>query len=223
MAHEAADAAARGAGTSVVLLGAAGTGKSRLLDEARARAHDSGVRVLRGRVTESAAATPFGPFAEAVAAAFRSGWPADPALLPVRGCSDGWPARTPAGGVAPSPLALAPRRCCGCCTPRRWPGACSRSSPMSIRGCRGTGAGSPPPCRRSTHSPEWVRGRPNRGRRTAVPRCAARWRRHTLAPDTPTSPRRAGGARWNPPWASRSRPAPTPTSSPRIGRCRTPA
>ncbi|MDN5933083.1 MAG: DUF2791 family P-loop domain-containing protein, partial [Pseudonocardia sp.] len=81
---DAVEAAARGAGRVVVVVGEAGSGKSRLLAQARARARDRGVRVLHGRVLEKPAGVPAGPFAEAVAGVLRAGLPADPALGPVR-------------------------------------------------------------------------------------------------------------------------------------------
>ena len=53
-------AAGRQAGEAVVIEGAAGMGKSRLLEEARARATDLGLRVLGARATELEQGFPFG-------------------------------------------------------------------------------------------------------------------------------------------------------------------
>jgi DNA-binding CsgD family transcriptional regulator len=53
-------AAGRQAGEAVVIEGAAGMGKSRLLEEARARASDLGLRVLGARATELEQGFPFG-------------------------------------------------------------------------------------------------------------------------------------------------------------------
>jgi DNA-binding CsgD family transcriptional regulator len=104
--HEVVEDAARGAGGGTVLLGDAGTGKSRLLADVHARAGKRGVRVLHGRVLEGAVASPFGPFAEAVAGALRAGWPTDPALRPVRPLLSRL-ATDHVPGPTPSPLALA--------------------------------------------------------------------------------------------------------------------
>ncbi len=68
---------------ALVLLGEAGIGKSRLLREARQRAHEQGLPLMWGRAT--AGAGPFGPVQEAVAAGFRAlDAPARRELLPVR-------------------------------------------------------------------------------------------------------------------------------------------
>ena len=53
-------AAGRRAGGALVIEGAAGMGKSRLLDVARARASDLGLRVLSARATELEQGFPFG-------------------------------------------------------------------------------------------------------------------------------------------------------------------
>ena len=52
--------AGRRAGTALVIEGAAGMGKTRLLEEARARASDLGLRVLAARATELEQGFPFG-------------------------------------------------------------------------------------------------------------------------------------------------------------------
>jgi hypothetical protein len=104
--REVVESAARGAGGGTVLLGDAGTGKSRLLAEVRARARERGVQVLHGRMLEGAVAAPFGPFAEAGAGALRSGWPKDTALRPARPLLSRL-AGDHVPGPAPSPLALA--------------------------------------------------------------------------------------------------------------------
>src|SRR3954453_9712209 len=54
------DAAEKGAGETLVIEGAAGIGKSRLLEEAHARASDLGLAVLEARATELEQAFPFG-------------------------------------------------------------------------------------------------------------------------------------------------------------------
>jgi DNA-binding CsgD family transcriptional regulator/tetratricopeptide (TPR) repeat protein len=53
-------AVGRGAGGALVIEGAAGMGKSRLLEEARAQASDLGLRVLKARATELERGFPFG-------------------------------------------------------------------------------------------------------------------------------------------------------------------
>ena len=53
-------AAGRQAGGALVIEGAAGMGKSRLLEEARERAPDHGIRVLSARATELELGFPFG-------------------------------------------------------------------------------------------------------------------------------------------------------------------
>src|SRR5438046_2857468 len=53
-------AAGQRAGTALVIEGAAGMGKSRLLEGARARASDLGYRVLAARATEFEQGLPFG-------------------------------------------------------------------------------------------------------------------------------------------------------------------
>src|SRR5688500_7974572 len=54
------DAVGQRAGGALVIEGAAGMGKSRLLQEARARASDLGLRVLHARATELERGFPFG-------------------------------------------------------------------------------------------------------------------------------------------------------------------
>ena len=56
----AVDAAGQGAGGVLVIEGSAGIGKSRLLEEARDRAADRGLRVLNARATELEQGFPFG-------------------------------------------------------------------------------------------------------------------------------------------------------------------
>ncbi|WP_133252009.1 helix-turn-helix transcriptional regulator [Actinomycetospora cinnamomea] len=90
--HETVAAAARGFGGGTVLLGEAGAGKSRLVDEARDAARARGLTVLGGRCVE-VAGVPFGPFVEAVAAAERAGAPRGAALAAARTVLD-----RPAGG-----------------------------------------------------------------------------------------------------------------------------
>ncbi|GAA1973221.1 helix-turn-helix transcriptional regulator [Kitasatospora viridis] len=73
------------AGKAVFLLGEAGIGKSRLVEECAARAGELGLPVLRGRGRPTGAGTPFRPLAEALASRLRVGGPpTDPELLPYR-------------------------------------------------------------------------------------------------------------------------------------------
>ena len=58
--HAALDAVGQRAGGALVIEGAAGIGKSRLLEEARATASDLGLRVLHARATELERGFPFG-------------------------------------------------------------------------------------------------------------------------------------------------------------------
>ena len=77
--------ARQGDGVSVLLVGEAGIGKSRLVGECALRAGGLGVPVLRGRASPSAAGTPFRPLVEALSSHFRKGGPpGDPELVPYR-------------------------------------------------------------------------------------------------------------------------------------------
>jgi len=67
------DAAARGAGATILLTGEAGVGKSRLVRELRKRCVDRGGVSLVGRAVDTATPTPFRPLSEALMAAHRSG------------------------------------------------------------------------------------------------------------------------------------------------------
>ena len=86
--REALRAAGRGAGGALIIEGAAGIGKSRLLEEVRASAPDSGIAVLNARATELEQGFPFGvirqlferPLLEADAAA-RDRWLSGAAAL----------------------------------------------------------------------------------------------------------------------------------------------
>jgi len=75
--------AAGGRGGVLGLLGEAGTGKSRLVREARAEAHARGLLVLTGRAVARATPTPLRPLAEAVQSGFRDAEPpGEPSLAP---------------------------------------------------------------------------------------------------------------------------------------------
>ncbi|QMU78063.1 AAA family ATPase [Streptacidiphilus sp. PB12-B1b] len=63
------------AGRALFLLGEAGIGKSRLVDECTAQAAALGLPVLRGRGRPTGAGTPFRPLTEALASRFRVGGP----------------------------------------------------------------------------------------------------------------------------------------------------
>ncbi len=67
------DAAGQGRGGAVFLTGDAGVGKSRLVREATAIAHERGFFVLTGRGTESSVPVPFRPVSEALMGAARAG------------------------------------------------------------------------------------------------------------------------------------------------------
>jgi len=72
-----ADAAARGAGSTILLTGEAGVGKSRLLREVRRWCAEQNRVVLVGRAVDTTSPVPFRPIAEALLAAYRM----DPAGL----------------------------------------------------------------------------------------------------------------------------------------------
>lgn len=67
MLAAALDAARAGRGELVFVVGEAGIGKSRLVDEARSMAADRGLRVLRGRAVPGSGAAAFRPLTEALA------------------------------------------------------------------------------------------------------------------------------------------------------------
>ncbi|WP_189925036.1 helix-turn-helix transcriptional regulator [Kitasatospora xanthocidica] len=72
-------------GRSVFLVGEAGIGKSRLVDDCAGRAVAAGLPVLRGRSSTTGADTPFRPLVEALYSCFHAGGPpGDPELLPYR-------------------------------------------------------------------------------------------------------------------------------------------
>jgi DNA-binding CsgD family transcriptional regulator/tetratricopeptide (TPR) repeat protein len=78
-------AARSGQGRSVVVLGEAGIGKSRLAREAEALAAQNGLRVLWGRAVEARTPVAYRPLAEALCAGVRSfGLPDTPELHPFR-------------------------------------------------------------------------------------------------------------------------------------------
>lgn len=78
--------AAGGTGSTVVLTGEPGVGKTRLLREVRSWSEQRGVAVLLGRAVDTATAAPFRPLAEAVMGAYRRGVAVtDPELVPFRG------------------------------------------------------------------------------------------------------------------------------------------
>ena len=73
------------AGHAVFLLGEAGIGKSRLVEECAGQAAGLGLPVLRGRGRPAGAGTPYRPLVEALASRFRVGGPpTDPELEPYR-------------------------------------------------------------------------------------------------------------------------------------------
>jgi DNA-binding CsgD family transcriptional regulator len=77
------EASRGGHGGTVILLGEAGVGKSRLLHEAATRAEHKRVRVLWGHCAEGGEADPYRPLAEAMLAGLRGHAPPDvPALRP---------------------------------------------------------------------------------------------------------------------------------------------
>lgn len=75
-----------GAGHTYFLVGEAGIGKSRLVDEIAARCADTQIPVLRGRADASTShVMPFRPLVEALSSHLRTGTPPDnPSLLPCR-------------------------------------------------------------------------------------------------------------------------------------------
>jgi DNA-binding CsgD family transcriptional regulator len=79
------EAARGGCGGTVILLGEAGVGKSRLVHEAAAHAERTRVRVLWGHCAEGGGADPYRPLAEALLAGLRGHAPPDvPELRPYR-------------------------------------------------------------------------------------------------------------------------------------------
>jgi hypothetical protein len=77
------DAAAAGSGGSLLVLGEAGIGKTRLLDELARRAHEANLLVLTGRAVPGGGT--YRPFADAMlAAADRPEFPDLPILRPYR-------------------------------------------------------------------------------------------------------------------------------------------
>jgi DNA-binding NarL/FixJ family response regulator len=77
--------AAAGLGSTIVLVGEAGAGKSRLLREVRNWCGDGGGTALVGRAVDTATAVPFRALAEALLGAYRSGALAeDPNVAPFR-------------------------------------------------------------------------------------------------------------------------------------------
>ncbi|MGQ0719733.1 MAG: ATP-binding protein [Pseudonocardiales bacterium] len=83
--RDAVEAARRGAGGTVLVLGEAGVGKSRLVAQARGCARDSGLTVLCGRAVQSERPTALRPVAEAVLSGVRGGGlPEHPDLDPYR-------------------------------------------------------------------------------------------------------------------------------------------
>lgn len=78
--------AADGRGGTVLIIGEAGIGKSRLVRELGAEARSAGLAMLTGRAVETATCSPFRPLVEALLGAFRSAAPPDtPELRPFRG------------------------------------------------------------------------------------------------------------------------------------------
>ncbi|MFI5266730.1 MAG: AAA family ATPase [Chloroflexota bacterium] len=83
--EQAVEAARSGRGGSIVLLGEAGVGKSRLARDAAADAEHKRMRVLWGRCVEGGQAAPYRPFAEALLTGLRGHAPPDvPELRPFK-------------------------------------------------------------------------------------------------------------------------------------------
>lgn len=110
--HRLVSSAAAGAGAAHALLGEAGMGKSRLVQDVVAVAHDAAAAVAVGRCAEGRAATPLRPLSEAVTALVRDQEvPAGPGLAPylpvlARLTPDLLPAGAAAGATDPDPVHL---------------------------------------------------------------------------------------------------------------------
>ena len=76
--------AGQGGGSTALVTGEAGIGKSRLVRETARAARAAGFVVLTGRAVSGGVPTPFRPVAEALVSAVRSGLPASPDLDPFR-------------------------------------------------------------------------------------------------------------------------------------------
>ncbi|MHC1562125.1 ATP-binding protein [Actinomycetospora sp. C-140] len=102
------DEAARGRGSTIVLTGEPGVGKSRLLRELRSWCAQTGAVALVGRAVETATAAPFRPVVEALMSAYRQGATVDdPEVAPFRGALAGL---VPDGATEADVPAAAPAR-----------------------------------------------------------------------------------------------------------------
>src|SRR5918998_6612261 len=83
--HRAVEAAQHGSGGTVLLLGEAGVGKSRLVAQVYGFARETGLTVACGRAVQAERPAPLRPLAEAVLAGMRAeGLPEHPDLDPFR-------------------------------------------------------------------------------------------------------------------------------------------
>ncbi|MFD1233166.1 AAA family ATPase [Pseudonocardia benzenivorans] len=139
-------------GSTVVLSGRPGIGKSRLAREAAAAARAWQVPVLVGRAVEAGAGTAFRPLAEALLGGLRRRpEPDDPALAPFRPALGRLVPQWRDAEPADDSLVVLGKRCCGCsrrspptpgccsssrtCTGRtRRPSRCSSTSPTTWQG-----------------------------------------------------------------------------------------
>ena len=133
---EALDGAVAGRGTTVVVTGEAGAGKSRLVRELSGKAMGRGLPVLTGRAAGGAVPVPFRPLAEAVLGELRRGGLPDlPELRPFRPALGRlvpeWQPRDP--WAAPDRWSCSARASCGCCAP--WPATAAAC--WSWRTCTG--------------------------------------------------------------------------------------
>lgn len=106
--HAGLSRAAAGHGATVVVVGEAGIGKTRLLRETRRRAAERGMAVLVGRAVDASAPIPFRPIVEALLAACRSGGVLDdPDVIPFRAALGALVPGLAAPVEKPSPLHVA--------------------------------------------------------------------------------------------------------------------
>ena len=181
-------AAGRQAGEAVVIEGAAGMGKSRLLEEARARASDLGLRVLGARATELEQGFPFGvvrqlferPLLEADSAE-REGWLSGAAAL-AADVLIGAPRRPPRRRRRVQPRAIPAMPCITASTgwPRTSPPI--RRSPSSSTTCSGVTRRRCEPSRSSRAGSRGCRSRSFSRRGRSIPRSLPRLRRSSAIP-----------------------------------------